>query len=118
MEFKDFIVTYIAKSDTTRLMHARCFRATDEKDARDAFDAYFGGGEPMEVISITEKDAKLTDEDINMCASILDWIRMYSFWNEEIGKYEFNGEMATMAFCASRMEELVLAIGKIKNLKK
>lgn len=118
MEFKDFIVTYIAKSDATKLLHARCFRATDENDARDAFDAYFGGREPMEVISITKKDDKLTDVDIDMCASILESVKMYSFWNEESGKYEFNGELATMVFSPSRMEALVLAIGKIANLKK
>ena len=118
MGFKDYIVTYIAKSDATKLLHTRCFRATDVKDAIDAFDAYFGGGEPMKVVSITEKDDKLTNNEIDICTSILDSVKMYSYWNEELGKYEFNGELATMVFNTSRMGALVLAIEKIANLKK
>lgn len=115
---KDYIVTFIAKNEPTRLLHSRCFRATDKNDARDAFDAYYGGGEPMEVVSITEKSEELTNNEIDICTSVLDSIKMYSYWNEELGKYEFNGEIATMVFSQSRMEALVLAISKIANFKK
>ena len=116
MEFKDYVITFIAKDDATKLMHARCFRATDLNDARDAFDSYFGD-KPVEIVSIEEKKDELSKEDAKMCAHLLDTIKMYSFWDEEAQKYVFNGELATIILRESRMEALVRAIGVLARNK-
>ena len=116
MEFKDYVVTYRAKGEETRLLHTRCFRANSTRDAEDAFFSYFGE-KPLEIVSIAEKTDRLSDEDAKMVAGVLDTVRLFTYWNEELGKYEFQGELATMIFCENRMKALVNAIGVIAGNK-